>query len=1061
MYKTSHLRFQVVLVLFLGLISLLPQHTFAAATIQVNSNADNTTAADGNCTLREAVANANSDSDTTSGDCVAGSGTDTITFNAAMTITPTSNYVVTSPIIFDASSQATCSTKTLGVVINASSSSSIFNLNAGSNGSTIRGFAITNPSGMGIVITGSSNQTISCNMIGMDQAGMTATGTGSSGGISITNSSGNTIGGAAAGDGNVLSGLESAGLVMTNTTTTNVWGNIIGLDKNGNVATPAQNDGIRIDHGTTIQIGGNTVAKRNIIGGNQGDITSEGILIADTSGVASSNITIQGNYIGTDITGLLARPNTQQSIEICGPASCGGGYPNVTNVTIGGSNAGEGNLMGTSLNSTDGISADGVIGLTIKGNTVGIASNGTTVFASTGIVGMSLSNLDTLIFGGAGANEGNIIANNGAGGVYIDTVTDATIMGNRFNVRADGVTPYAVRGQNGLVVSNATGVTIGGPNPGEENVFADFEASIAIQNVTGILVQGNYIGVGVDGTTDIAGAQSIGIGFIVADGVFGGDTAAEGNYVFNQTAAVVIEDNSHMMAKNNTVAHASGLGFVIEGTPGGNPTVSVLQNTIYDIEFLGINLAYDGNGDLSPDPDAQEAVNINDVGDTDTGANNYINHPIILKTNQYDAATTTVTYMLDLPVSANPYHVEFFTNPSGLTQLGFGDGQTYQDYSNVTISAAGQQIFTRNLNNVQVGDVVTATVTQCLNAGCTLYGGTSEFSNSAPYGADFGTASGSDTNFNTRGAYSVINQTAYMGACENADMGNLATNDSMLIQTGSSVGATPCANDVDGVTLASSYTPSSSITVPVVTSDVGFMNVWIDANQNGTFTDGGEHIVTNQAVVAGTNSVPLTVPSGVGGYSLRFRYTDYDPGAMLPIGEALGGEVEDYMLNVATVSSGGSGGSGGGIVPPSFFTPVTPTTTTITTPVSSGSVSTPSTSTTGLVEALPASQCPVFTGYYKKGMQGAEIKKIQIFLNKEVNAGLPTTGYFGPATFAAVKQFQNKYFSVIILPWVPPEKAEATGYWYKTTRMKANQLSGCPENAVILESNGKRWILPN
>jgi hypothetical protein len=294
-------------------------------------------------------------------------------------------------------------------------------------------------------------------------------------------------------------------------------------------------------------------------------------------------------------------------------------------------------------------------------------------------------------------------------------------------------------------------------------------------------------------------------------------------------------------------------------------------------------------------------------------------------------------------------------------------------------------------------------------------------------------------------------------------MGNLATNDSMLIQTGSSVGATPCANDVDGVTLASSYTPSSSITVPVVTSDVGFMNVWIDANQNGTFTDGGEHIVTNQAVVAGTNSVPLTVPSGVGGYSLRFRYTDYDPGAMLPIGEALGGEVEDYMLNVATVSSGGGGGggSGGGIVPPSFFTPITSTTTTITTPVTSGSASNPSSPTTGLVEALPASQCPVFTGYYKQGNKGAEIKKIQIFLNKEVNAGLPTNGVFGPATFAAVKKFQNKYFSVIILPWVPPEKAEATGYWYKTTRMKANQLSGCPENAVILESNGKRWILPN
>ncbi len=49
-----------------------------AATITVNSTADNLTAGDGNCTLREAIMNANSDSDTTGGDCSAGNGADTI-----------------------------------------------------------------------------------------------------------------------------------------------------------------------------------------------------------------------------------------------------------------------------------------------------------------------------------------------------------------------------------------------------------------------------------------------------------------------------------------------------------------------------------------------------------------------------------------------------------------------------------------------------------------------------------------------------------------------------------------------------------------------------------------------------------------------------------------------------------------------------------------------------------------------------------------------------------------------------------------------------------------------
>ena len=54
----------------------------SAAGITVNSTADNLTAGDSNCTLREAIGNANSNSDTTSGDCTAGSGADTITLPA-------------------------------------------------------------------------------------------------------------------------------------------------------------------------------------------------------------------------------------------------------------------------------------------------------------------------------------------------------------------------------------------------------------------------------------------------------------------------------------------------------------------------------------------------------------------------------------------------------------------------------------------------------------------------------------------------------------------------------------------------------------------------------------------------------------------------------------------------------------------------------------------------------------------------------------------------------------------------------------------------------------------
>lgn len=75
-----------------------------AATITVNSGDDNTTAADGSYTLREAISNANGGSDTTSGDCVAGdAGSDTIEVSASVgTITLASQLVVSSsPLTID------------------------------------------------------------------------------------------------------------------------------------------------------------------------------------------------------------------------------------------------------------------------------------------------------------------------------------------------------------------------------------------------------------------------------------------------------------------------------------------------------------------------------------------------------------------------------------------------------------------------------------------------------------------------------------------------------------------------------------------------------------------------------------------------------------------------------------------------------------------------------------------------------------------------------------------------------------------------------------------------
>ena len=65
-----------------GLVALGGLPFASAATITVNSTNDNLTPGNGQCTLRKALRNANTNSDTTGGDCAAGTGVDSIVINA-------------------------------------------------------------------------------------------------------------------------------------------------------------------------------------------------------------------------------------------------------------------------------------------------------------------------------------------------------------------------------------------------------------------------------------------------------------------------------------------------------------------------------------------------------------------------------------------------------------------------------------------------------------------------------------------------------------------------------------------------------------------------------------------------------------------------------------------------------------------------------------------------------------------------------------------------------------------------------------------------------------------
>jgi hypothetical protein len=53
-----------------------------------------------------------------------------------------------------------------------------------------------------------------------------------------------------------------------------------------------------------------------------------------------------------------------------------------------------------------------------------------------------------------------------------------------------------------------------------------------------------------------------------------------------------------------------------------------------------------------------------------------------------------------------------------------------------------------------------------------------------------------------------------------------------------------------------------------------------------------------------------------------------------------------------------------------------------------------------------------------------------------------------------VKAFQSSFWSEVINPW---NLEGPTGWWYKTSRFKANALVGCPEKEVFLERVDYWW----
>jgi fimbrial isopeptide formation D2 family protein/uncharacterized repeat protein (TIGR01451 family) len=150
----------------------------------------------------------------------------------------------------------------------------------------------------------------------------------------------------------------------------------------------------------------------------------------------------------------------------------------------------------------------------------------------------------------------------------------------------------------------------------------------------------------------------------------------------------------------------------------------------------------------------------------------------------------------------------------------------------------------------------------------------------------------------TSASHQIGNGT-YLGMSVDAE----TTNQPNVNANGDDNNGTP--NDEDGVTFPIGgntrvLTSGASNSLTIKASTSGFLNAWIDWNQDGDWNDSGEKIATNLNLNSGDNTlmvtVPLTAPHGVT-YS-RFRFSSTS--GLNPTGTTTNnGEVEDYKVNIA------------------------------------------------------------------------------------------------------------------------------------------------------------------
>ncbi|MBW3539574.1 MAG: right-handed parallel beta-helix repeat-containing protein, partial [Planctomycetes bacterium] len=373
----------------------------------------------------------------------------------------------------------------------------------------------------GVLLSGGSANTLMGNFIGTDATGLVDLGN-SRYGVNIEGSSNNLIGGTAAGDRNVISGNNSAGVVLINIgavpVDNKIQGNYIGLGADGDTVVANTGSGIFVQSAQRTTIGGTVAGAGNVISGN----LDRGVFI--TLSNATDNV-VQGNYIGTDAGGTLDRGNSGDGVLISNAASN----------TIGGTVAGAGNVI--TGNRMHGVRLLGTAatGNLVQGNLVGTNAGGTgAVLTSNGASignygsGVFIDGASTNTIGGTAAGARNVISANTNGVVITGAGSGNQVQGNYIGTNAAGTADLG-NSFYGVGIS-ASGNVVGGTTTAARNVISGNNQYGVYLSGAQNQVQGNYIGTDAAGSADLGNTQN-GVHVIGANNVIGGSASGAGNVI--------------------------------------------------------------------------------------------------------------------------------------------------------------------------------------------------------------------------------------------------------------------------------------------------------------------------------------------------------------------------------------------------------------------------------------------------------------------------------------------------------------------------------------------------